>query len=209
MFRPFALLLVLALLAGGSAPVAAAPVAAPNAAAQPTTAARPAAGTHVAPAQLLPPESSVRMTPGARAVAPAATLVRLGTLRIRLIGLAVSVYHWGCGASTVPNLAIRWGCVKNNNKFIAGHAYGVFHPYHLAYARHRLKVGLIATFTDPAGHVARFKLAWVRLVPKTYIWRGLTGELWAWNNTSRAALTLQTCWGSTNAYRIVSRWVQV
>ncbi len=207
MFRPFALLLVLALLAGGTAPVAAAPVAAPVAAAQPTTAAPVAAP--LAAAQLLPPESSVRVTPGARAVAPAATLVRLGTLRIRRIGLAVSVYRWGCGASTVPNRAIRWGCVKSNNKFIAGHAYGVFHRYYVAYARHRLKRGLIATFTDPRGHVTRYKLAWVRRVPKTYIWRGLTGELWAWNNTSRAALTLQTCWGSRNTYRIVSRWVRV
>ncbi|MEO5964061.1 MAG: hypothetical protein ABIR11_01255 [Candidatus Limnocylindrales bacterium] len=68
---------------------------------------------------------------------------------------------------------------------------------------------MIATFTDRYGTVTKYRLSWVRLVPKTYLWNGLTGEQWAWNATLRKALTLQTCWGSTNLYRIITRFDQV
>jgi hypothetical protein len=36
----------------------------------------------------------------------------------------------------------------------------------------------------------------------------MTGERWAWSSTPRPSITLQTCWGSTNRYRIVTRFVQ-
>ena len=167
----------------------------------------PAAAAPAAATPVLPPESSVVVPPAQ--VAPVnASLRRLGTLRVPGIGLYAPVYYWGCGNAVVPNLALRWGCVGSNNKFIVGHAYGVFHAYYLAYARHRLTTGLVATFTDTAGHATRYRLSWVRLVPKSYVWRGLTGERWAWNNTSTPTLTLQTCWGSTNAYRIVTRFTR-
>ncbi len=135
-------------------------------------------------------------------------LRRLGALRIPAIGLSVNVDDWGCRGSIVPDLALRWGCRSSINQYIAGHAYGVFHPYYLAYARHRLVKGMVATFTTPAGRVTRYRLAWMRFVPRTYLWHGLTGEQWAWGATSRPALTLQTCWGATNAYRIVTRFVK-
>lgn len=163
----------------------------------------------VAAATVLPPDSPVVAAPTAQApVLTSTSLRRLGTLRVSGIGLTASVYAWGCGGEVVPNLALRWGCQKSNNQFIVGHAYGVFHPYYLAYARHLLRPGLIAYFTDTAGHRTRYRLAWVRLVTKTYVWHGLTGSQWAWNNTPSAALTLQTCWGSTSKYRIVTRFVR-
>lgn len=166
-----------------------------------------AASSAVAPDSALPPDSAV-VAPLVATTPVLDSLRRLGTLRIPGIGLYATVYDWGCGSSIVPNVAIRWGCTRSVNQFIAGHAYGVFHPYYLAYARHRLKAGLIATFTDIRGHVTRYRLSWVRAVLGTYVWHGSTGEQWAWGNTSTPALTLQTCWGSTNKYRIVTRFVR-
>jgi hypothetical protein len=162
----------------------------------------------VAAATVLPPDSPVVAPVAATAPVLASTLRRLGTLRISGIGLYAAVYDWGCGGSIVPNLALRWGCRTSNNKFIVGHAYGVFHPYYLAYARHLLKPGLVAYFTDTSGRVTRYRLAWMRLVTGNYVWRGLTGSQWAWNNTPSAALTLQTCWGATSKYRIITRFVR-
>lgn len=156
----------------------------------------------------LPPDSSAMVTPaGAPASAPD-SLRRLGTLRIRAIGIAATVYAWGCGSAVVPDLVLRWGCNASRNQFLVGHAYGVFHGYYLAYKEHRLTRGMIATFTDRYGRVTRYTLAWVRKVPKNYIWNGQTGEVWAWGNTPQPSLTLQTCWGATNAYRIITRFVK-
>jgi hypothetical protein len=170
----------------------------------------PAAAASVPPpveTGLFPPDSPA-VAPAVAPVAAFSSLRRLGTLRIPGIGLAVNVYDWGCGNSIVPNLALRWGCKASNNRFIAGHGYGVFHPYLVAYSRRRLVPGLIATFTDPSGRTTRYRLAWSRLVPKTFLWKGQTGDQWAWGDTPGPTLTLQSCWGSTNAYRIITRFVR-
>ncbi|MHB8959836.1 MAG: sortase family protein [Candidatus Limnocylindrales bacterium] len=158
-------------------------------------------------ASVLPPESSV-VAPLAASTPVMDSLHRLGTLRISRIGLYARVYDWGCGNAIVPNLVLRWACRRNNNQFLVGHAYGVFHAYYLAYARHLLRPGLIATFTNASGHTTRYRLAWVRRVTATYIYRGLTGDQWAWSNTPTPSLTLQTCWGATNKYRIITRFVR-
>jgi hypothetical protein len=168
----------------------------------------PAAEAQVAPAPILPPESSVMVPPHLAPAAAPQALTRLGTLRIRAIGLSVNLYQWTCRDSGIPNRALRWRCSGANNQFVFGHAYGVFHPYYLAWARHKLKAGVVALYTDRHGRVTRYKLTWARKVPRSYIWKGLTGERWAWSATSRPAITLQTCWGPTNAYRIITRFTK-
>lgn len=175
----------------------------------------PATPVAASPAAASPPVASPVLPPDTPAVAPAVEvpappdLTRLGRLKIRGIGLDVPVYRWSCDGSDLPNRALRWGCTGANNQFIVGHAYGVFRPYYLAWKYKRFKVGMVATFTKPSGALSRYKLVWVRLVPKSYIWNGMTGDVWAYGPTSTPSFTLQTCWGATNAYRIVTRWVKV
>jgi hypothetical protein len=169
----------------------------------------PAAAATVAPTTLLPPESAVMAPPNLGPVADPSALTRLGTLKIRAIGLSVTVYQWSCTDKAVPNRALRWRCSGANNQFIFGHAYGVFHPYYLAWPRHLLKPGIVAVYTDRYGRVTRYKLVWARKVPKSYIWNDLTGEQWAFNATARPSITLQTCWGATNLYRIITRFEKV
>ncbi len=198
--------LVLALALAGSAAPAAQPAAARDVVA-PAAAPAPASAPAQAPAELLPPVSSA-MAPAVAPQAAPAALKRLGVLRIPAIGIYVNVYNWGCGASIVPNVALRWVCKSSNNMFIVGHGYGVFRPYLVAFTLKRLRVGIIATFTTPAGKTTRYKMAWTRKVLPSYLWSGLTGPEWAWGNTPLPSLTLQTCWGATNAYRIVTRFVR-
>jgi hypothetical protein len=154
----------------------------------------------------MPPPTSVVRPPTGLPVA--GELVRLGRLRIPGIDLNVSIYRWSCRATDLPNLALRWKCSGANNQFIVGHAYGVFRPYYRAWQQHRFRKGMRATYTDASGRVTRYELAWVRKVRSNYVWNGKTGDQWAWNATPKPAITLQTCWGSTNKYRIVTRWVK-
>ncbi|HYO42662.1 MAG TPA: hypothetical protein VES19_05630 [Candidatus Limnocylindrales bacterium] len=190
MTRLLAILISIVLLAAPSMPVAASSAASPNTA-----------------ATVLPPDTPA-VAPAVEVPAPA-DLTRVGRLTIKGIGLNVNVYRWSCDGSDLPNRALRWGCTGANNQFIVGHAYGVFRPYYLAWKYKRFKIGMVATFTKPSGAVIRYRLAWVRKVPKSYIYNGQTGDVWAYGPTSTPSITLQTCWGATNLYRIVARWVKI
>jgi hypothetical protein len=159
-------------------------------------------------AGVLPPDASALAPAEQDTMVAAASPSRYGLLRVPTFGVRQTTYNWGCGPAKVPNLVLKWGCVKTKNTFLTGHASGVFHWLYNAY-RYRLWGSVrYAYFTTTAGVTTRYKLSWVRLVPASYVYKGLTGEKWAWNNTSTPSLTLQTCWGSTNAYRIVFRYVK-
>jgi len=132
-------------------------------------------------------------------------LARVGWLVYPAIDLALPAYRWGCRGGTLPDLAVRWDCAGQNNTYLLGHAWGVFLPLYQARLAGRLQVGQHATYSDTSGQTTRYEVAWIRIVPRTYIWRGLTGDRWAWNATRRQALTLQTCWGATSAYRLIVR----
>jgi len=195
MNRIATLLLTAALVVGSSA---AAPIAAV------------AATADSAPgmAGVLPPDASLVASTDLAATTPAASLAKFGTLRVPSFGVSQTVYNWGCGPATVPNLVLKWGCVTTRNTFLTGHASGVFHWLYNAYVHNTWRAMHDAYFTTAKGVTTRYRISWIRLVPASYIYRGITGERWAWNNTAHPSLTLQTCWGSTNKYRLVFRFVK-
>jgi hypothetical protein len=142
---------------------------------------------------------------GGAAVAQATTYPSIGRLSFPVAnGLDRSVYDWGCRGGTVPNLVLRWGCAGRNNLYLLGHASGVFNGVVDAWRDGRLTAGRLASLTRN-GVKRTYKVAWVRLVPASYVWKGLTGDKWAWNATSTPAITLQTCWGATSQYRLIVR----
>ena len=119
-------------------------------------------------------------------------------------GLDRNVYDWGCRGGTVPNLVLRWGCAGRKNLYLLGHEWGVFNGVADAWRDGRLTAGRLASWTRN-GVKRTYKVAWVRLVPASYTWRGLSGDKWAWNATTRPAITLQTCWGASSQYRLIVR----
>ncbi len=138
----------------------------------------------------------------------AALLARVATFRFPAIDLVRPVYRWGCRGGTLPNLIVRWDCAGPGNTYLLGHAWGVFEPLHDARRDGTLRAGQHAYLTDLMGRTRRYELAWFRIVPQTYSWRGLSGDQWAWNATARPAVTLQTCWGATSAYRLIVRFYE-
>jgi Sortase domain len=147
---------------------------------------------------------------GAASDAQAITYPYLGRFSFPVAnGLVKSVYDWGCRGGTVPNLVLRWDCAGKNNMYLLGHASSVFNPVLDAWRDGRLKGGKLAYWKRSGGVTQTYKVAWVRLVPKSYIWNGLTGDKWAWNATTRKTITLQTCWGTASAYRLIVRLVLV
>ena len=142
---------------------------------------------------------------GATPAAQAATYAYLGRFSFPVAnGLEKRVYDWGCRGGTIPDLVLRWGCAGRNNLYLLGHAASVFNPVGGAYREGRLEAGRLATWTHD-GVTQTYKVAWARLVPRSYVWNGMTGDEWAWNETVRPAISLQTCWGSSSAYRLIVR----
>lgn len=156
----------------------------------------------------VPPLTLVRPAPIDQAAAPPSALARVGTFRFPAIGLSRAVYRWGCRGGTLPDLVVRWDCAGRNNTYLLGHAWGVFRSLHDARRDGRLRVGQAAYLVDTEGRSRRYELAWAKIVPATYVWHGYPGEVWAWNATSRRAVTLQTCWGAGSAYRLIVRFYE-
>lgn len=117
------------------------------------------------------------------------------------LGINRPVYSYACSRTTVPsNLVYRWGCGGRNNVYLLGHAYGVFKALHDAYDNHTLKKGMPVIYADGSGHERLYRVA---------TWRVVTPSDSAWAIASQPvpSMTLQTCVGANDAYRLLVRLV--
>ena len=120
------------------------------------------------------------------------------------LGLNRDIDDWGCRGGLIPNHVERWGCAGRNNVYLLGHAWGVFAPIHNGYHSGALHVGLTAYYADKSGNVHRYRVSAIRHVRNADYasWSG-----WATGAYGSPVITLQTCDGSTSAYRILVRLV--
>ncbi len=116
---------------------------------------------------------------------------------------------YGCdygGPNTLPGGVWRWGCGPQNNVYLLSHAWSTFKKLKVAYNNGTLKVGQEAWYADAQGNVKKFEVKWIRQVTVEYL-NATAGE-WALNDSPTQILTLQTCNGANNEYRLIVRLVQ-
>ncbi len=119
------------------------------------------------------------------------------------LGIDRSVSFFSCSNGSYPgNRVYRWGCAGSNNVYLFGHACSVFKPLHDAYVRGRLGKGMKLYYADGGGRVHTYSVSWWKLTTAT---KGI----WAYKSLSRPSLTLQTCIGARNQYRLIVRLVRV
>jgi hypothetical protein len=125
-------------------------------------------------------------------------------LWIPALSLSRDIDDWGCNGGLIPNHVERWGCAGRNNIYLLGHAWGVFAKIHDGYHSGALHVGLVAFYADKSGVLHRYRVSAIRHVLNADYasWSG-----WATGASSTPIITLQTCDGSTSAYRILVRLV--
>ncbi len=115
------------------------------------------------------------------------------------LGLNRSVAWFSCSRSEPPGMAVyRWGCAGANNVYLFAHAGGAFQRLHDLYVRGALRRGLTVTYADANGKVATYAVAWWKVVLPT------NGDF-AFAAQSRPSMTLQTCVGANDRYRLVVR----
>jgi hypothetical protein len=127
-----------------------------------------------------------------------------GTNHVWSAALALnrSVSAFSCSRSRPPdNLIYRWGCAGQNNVYLFAHAGGPFKRLHDLYVRGGLKRGMTVTYAGPSGQVHRYRVAWWKVVLPT-------NGAFAYAALSRPAMTLQTCVGLHDRYRLVVRLYQ-
>ena len=143
---------------------------------------------------------TTRPTTKPAAVRPAVTTTR-NSLAIPALRIDAPIGVTTCGG-LIPNGIWQWTCAGQNNFYLLGHAWGVFKPLHDGYHAGLLTPGMVATYTDRAGEVHRYRLLWVEHLTVADWGKGA-----AWAATSGPVITLQTCDGATDAYRIIVRFV--
>ena len=153
----------------------------------------------MAPSASVTPSPSPTATTAPKA-APAA--LRKNSLVISALGINASIRTLPTCGGLISNYVYRWTCAGHNNLYLLGHAYGIFKPVHDGYHAGKLKAGMIALYVDSKGKVHRYRLAWVQDLPLATWGKGAT-----WAATSGPVITLQTCDGATDAYRIIVRFV--
>ena len=181
---------------------------APNATAAPT--ATPAPTPRATPKPK--PKPVARVTPTVKPKVARKTTTRAvvvnhvgrNHLWIPALGVNRSVSSFACTRTRPPdNYVYRWGCAGTNNVYLLGHAASVFKPLHDAYLGGRLTVGMRVWYADGAGTVHQYTVRWWKLTRPT------TSASWAWAAQSVPSMTLQTCVGANNEYRLMVRLVQV
>jgi hypothetical protein len=118
---------------------------------------------------------------------------------IPALGVNRSVTFYACSSSYYPgNRVYRWGCAGSNNIYLFGHAHSVFRALHDAYVRGRLRKGMKVIYANGAGQVSTYAVSWRKLTTPD-------NGAWAFASQSRPSLTLQTCVGANNKYRLIVR----
>ena len=118
---------------------------------------------------------------------------------IPALGVSRSVTFYSCSSSYYPgNRVYRWGCAGSNNVYLFGHAHSVFKALHDAYVRGRLSKGMKVIYANGAGKVSTYAVSWWKLTTPD-------NGAWAYARQSSPSLTLQTCVGANNKYRLIVR----
>lgn len=163
------------------------------------------------PAAAERPDSAAVSRPVAKTIAPSgqgtssAPREFVGTNRFWMPALGISkrVHDYPCPRKRPPDHYVyRWWCAGSNNVYLLGHASSVFKPLHDAYVRGRLKVGMAAWYADANGKVRKYRIT---------EWRVVRPEQshWAIADQPVPSMTLQTCVGKNDEFRLNVRLVAV
>lgn len=163
------------------------------------------------PAATERPNSAVVSKPVAKSVGSSAPSAQsaprefVGTNRFWMpkLGISKRVHDYPCPRKRPPDHYVyRWWCAGSNNVYLLGHASSVFKPLHDAYVQGRLRVGMAAWYADANGKVTKYRIT---------EWRVVRPEEshWAIANQPVPSMTLQTCVGKNDEFRLNVRLVAV
>jgi hypothetical protein len=181
----------------------------PKPIATPSPTPKPTATPSPTPKPTATPTPKPTATPTPQPTNPPQTYTGHSHLWYPALDISADWGWYGCeygGPDTLPGGVHRWGCGPKNNVYLLSHAWSTFKKLKKAYNNGTLRVGQNAWYADAQGNVTKYEVKWIRQVTVEYL-NATAGE-WALNDSPNEILTLQTCNGANNEYRIIVRLVQ-
>ena len=154
----------------------------------------------VAPASVAPAPA----TPVSSAIGPS-------RLSVPSLGINSGWGNTGCeDQNSLPLGVFRWTCSGANNTYLVSHNTSTFASLRQAYVAGSLRAGMIAYFSDAAGNVSTWRLAWATDMEKTSEVYNRWAEVGG--SSSTPVLTMQTCLdggvgGADSTRFIIAKWV--
>ena len=99
----------------------------------------------------------------------------------------------------------RWGCGPQSNIYLMSHAWSTFKAVRLGYHSGAMQAGQPVWYADRQGRVSEWRVKWIKRVDLDYF--NATAHEWAGNDTGKPVITLQTCDGRNDQFRIIVRMV--
>jgi hypothetical protein len=155
------------------------------------------------PKAVAKPKLTVVSPPAPVVAAAARTFAGKNHFWMPALGIDKKVHDYPCPRKRPPDHYVyRWWCAGDNNVYLLGHASSVMKPLHDAYVRGRLRVGMAAYYADANGVVTKYKIT---------EWRVVRPEEshWAIAHQPVPSMTLQTCVGKNDEFRLNVRLVAV
>jgi len=146
---------------------------------------------------------SAPVAPAPPTAPPAAGPTYEGKNRVWIpsLGLNRAVDPFPCSRTKPPGNSIyRWGCAGKNNVYLLAHAATAFKPLHTAYVKGKLRKGMEVIYANGAGQVRTYKVTFWKVVSPV-------DAEWAYAAQPKPSMTLQTCVGDDNEYRLIVRLV--
>lgn len=186
------------------------PKATESATPKPTTSLRPKPSASPTPqptaAPTPPPTASPTLAPTAP---PAASYTGRSHFWYPALNIDTSWQWYGCDyggdAAGLGGGIYRWGCGPTSNIYMLSHAWSTFKKLKTAYHDGTLRIGQNVWYANAQGDVTRWEVEWIRRVTDEYL--DATASEWALNDSPTPIMTLQTCDGAQDQYRIIVRLV--
>lgn len=125
------------------------------------------------------------------------------------LGVDASWRWYGCDYGGDPDGlgrgVYRWGCGAVNNVYLMSHAWSTFKAIREGYHSGAMKEDQAVWYADGKGKVSQWRVKWIRRVDVDYF--NQTAGEWASNDSAKPIMTLQTCDGRNNEFRIIVRLV--
>jgi hypothetical protein len=113
--------------------------------------------------------------------------------------------EYGGNPSGLGTGIYRWGCNPKSNIYLMSHAWSSFKALKRGYHSGAMREGQTVWYANQKGNTSKWRVKWIKRVTDDYL--DATHSEWATVGSKSPIMTLQTCDGANDQYRIIVRLV--
>jgi hypothetical protein len=162
------------------------------------------------PAVQATPQPTAKPKPTPKPSPPAEDYAGTSRFWYPALGIETRWRWYGCDYGGDPSGLgagiYRWGCNAKSNIYLMSHAWSTFKAIKRGYHSGAMKVGQPVWYANQKGVTTQWKVKWIKRVTDDYL--DATHSEWATVGSDTPIMTLQTCDGAKDQYRLIVRLVR-